>query len=234
MGIATAFGGVFLEGLEVVFIVVALGGLQNGLSAALGALASLVVVTAAGIGFRHPLTKVPENAMKYVVGIMLTAFGTFFAGEGIGVQWWQNDLSLLPLIGAYGAASIVCVVLLKWSVSNPVHSQARWLRSIRGAIAEIVGLFVDDGALAIVAIAALLAIAVYTSHVSTQRGLAGILLVVGVLLAIVVALLGAFRTNRASATAHVIAPQTDPGDVAKPQSALREGPSPVFEAPRPS
>ena len=109
----TAFGGVFLEGLEVVFIVVALGGLQDIPSAVIGALVSLLVVAGAGVAFRRPLTRVPENAMKYVVGIMLTAFGTFFTGEGIGVHWWGNDLSLLILVAAYGLASLAFVWILR-------------------------------------------------------------------------------------------------------------------------
>lgn len=90
--------GVFLEGLDVVYKVVALGGLNNVPAASVGAIASLLVVAVVGVAFRHPLTRVPENTLKYVVGIMLTAFGTFFAREGIGVQWWQNDVVIIPLI----------------------------------------------------------------------------------------------------------------------------------------
>src|ERR1700688_2129698 len=112
-GVSTALSGVFLEGLEVVFIVVALGGLQDIPSAVIGAVAALLIVAGAGIAFRHPLTRVPENAMKYVVGIMLTSFGTFFSGEGIGVHWWGNDLSLLILVAAYGLASLALVCFLR-------------------------------------------------------------------------------------------------------------------------
>jgi len=77
----TAFGGVFLEGLEVVFIVVALGGLKSLQAAAIGALLSLVVVVVAGIVVRQPLTRVPQNTVKYAVGVMLTSFGTSLRGK---------------------------------------------------------------------------------------------------------------------------------------------------------
>src|SRR6202166_5422815 len=159
VGVSTSFSGVFLEGLEVVFIVVALGGLQDVSSAVVGAVASLVVVAGAGFALRHPLTQVPENAMKYVVGIMLTSFGTFFAGEGIGVQWWGNDLSLLPLIAGYAAVSLLFVWLLR---NPPVFSvEIRMLRGVRAAVNEIWGLFIDDGALASATVAVLLAVAVF-------------------------------------------------------------------------
>ena len=118
-GVTTALSGVFLEGLEVVFIVVALGGLQDIPSAVIGALVALVIVGGAGAAFRRPLTRVPENAIKYVVGIMLTSFGTFFSGEGIGVHWWGDDLSLLILIAAYGLASLAFVWLLKRPARKP-------------------------------------------------------------------------------------------------------------------
>ncbi len=196
VGFSTSFGGVFLEGLEVVFIVVALGGLQNGTAAVVGAVASLIVVGVAGLALRHPLTQVPENTMKYVVGIMLTSFGTFFAGEGIGVQWWSNDLSLLPLIAAYAVASVVFVQLLKRPVNLSPRRSVGLARSVRSGASEVWGLFVEDGALAILAITVLLAVTVWADHVAGQRVLAGILLVAGILLAIAIGLSGAFKQNR--------------------------------------
>lgn len=196
VGISTSFGGVFLEGLEVVFIVVALGGLENVAASIVGAVASLVVVAAAGIALRRPLTQVPENTMKYVVGIMLTSFGTFFAGEGIGVQWWRADLSLLPLIAAYGIASFVFVRFLKRAPRSSSGFDIGIIRSIQAAAREVWGLFVDDGALAVVALLVLFAIAWYTDHVTGQRGFASILLVVGVLAAIVIGLVGPYRQAR--------------------------------------
>jgi Ca2+/H+ antiporter, TMEM165/GDT1 family len=105
----TAFGGVFLEGLEVVFIVVVLRRLNSLQASTIGALLSLVFVIAAGIAVRLPLTRVPENTVNYTVGVMLTSFSTFFVGEGSGVVWWHDDLVRLPLIAGYAVASLVFV-----------------------------------------------------------------------------------------------------------------------------
>jgi hypothetical protein len=126
------------------------------------------------------LTQVPENAMKYVVGIMLTSFGTFFAGEGIGVQWWGNDLSLLPLIAGYAAVSLLFVWLLRRPVAVPGRFDTGVVRALGAAVREVWGLFVDDGAVAIVAVAVLLGATVFTEHFPGQRPLAGLLLAVGI------------------------------------------------------
>src|SRR5439155_3834633 len=81
-----SFKGVFLEGLEVAFIVVTFGGAQHNVGlAAVGAAAALIVVLAVGLAVHRPLSRVPENTMKYAVGVMLTTFGIFWAGEGAGV-----------------------------------------------------------------------------------------------------------------------------------------------------
>ena len=192
-GVATSFNGVFLEGLEVVFIVVALGGLRGVQAAAIGAVASAVVVIGVGIALRHPLTRVPENTMKYVVGIMLTSFGTFFAGEGIGVEWWHADLVLLPLIAGYGVASFLLVLYLKRPVSVRTHQEPAAVRIGRAIVSEAWGLFVDDGALAIVTITALLAVALFANALKGQREMAGWLLVAGVLIAIMMGLAGPAR-----------------------------------------
>src|SRR5580700_8371707 len=182
-GVTTAFGGVFLEGLEVVFIVVALGGLQDIPSAVIGALVALLVVAGAGVAFRRPLTRVPENAMKYVVGIMLTSFGTFFSGEGIGVHWWGNDLSLLILVAAYGLASLAFV----WFLRRPgrqASTRGSVERTLRAIGLELWGLFVDDGAVAVVAVVALLAVALFVQHQGDGHSIAGIVLIGGVLIAV--------------------------------------------------
>jgi uncharacterized membrane protein len=107
---ATAFNGVFLEGLEVVVIVLTMGSAAAAHAAAmpyavLGALVGLAVVLTLGISLRTPLTKVPENVMKFVVGIMLTTFGTFWAGEALGVVWPGADLALVGIILVYLLAS---------------------------------------------------------------------------------------------------------------------------------
>lgn len=194
IGVATSFNGVFLEGLEVVFIVIALGGLNSIPAASAGAIASLAVVAVVGVIFRAPLTQVPENTMKYVVGIMLTAFGTFFAGEGIGVTWWRDDLSILPLIAVYGIASLALVQFLKQPPRGAMP-EIRLFKIGRAVATELWGLFVDDGALAIVAVANLLAVAVFADRVG-HRSFASVLLVVGVLLAIMVGLAGPLRVRR--------------------------------------
>jgi uncharacterized membrane protein len=96
---ATAFTGVLTEGIEVVAIVLALG---SGTAATLGAtaggaVAAFVVVAIAGVLVHRPLQRVPENAMKYVVGVMLTAFGIYWTGEGLGIAWPAHDLALFSL-----------------------------------------------------------------------------------------------------------------------------------------
>jgi Ca2+/H+ antiporter, TMEM165/GDT1 family len=202
VGVTTSFGGVFLEGLEVVFIVVALGGLQNIPAATIGALASLLIVGIAGVVFRHPLTRVPENTMKYVVGIMLTAFGTFFTGEGIGVHWWGADLSLLVLIAVYGLASVAFVQVLK----KPFHTAAAphgLVGAVRTAGMEIWGLFVDDGALALVAVLVILSVALFATHFGDGHSVAGALLILGVLIAVWAGLRDATRSSRRRAASAV-------------------------------
>jgi uncharacterized membrane protein len=102
-----SFKGVLLEGLEVVFIVITFGDNARNLGVAvLGAAVAVVVVTVTGIAVRVPLAKVPENAMKFTVGIMLTSFGTFWGGEGAGVTWPGNDAALLVLVPAVALVSL--------------------------------------------------------------------------------------------------------------------------------
>lgn len=111
---ATAFNGVFLEGLEVVVIVLTMGSAAHAYpSAILGSAVGLVLVLMAGIILRAPLAKVPENVMKFVVGTMLTSFGSFWAGESLGVRWPGQDLSILLLIAGYLAASWLIVSSIK-------------------------------------------------------------------------------------------------------------------------
>ena len=108
-----AFKGVLLEGLEVAFIVVTFGSNQGNIPlAAAGAVAAIVVVAIVGLRVRAPLGRVPENTMKYAVGLLLTTFGTFWAAEGAGVSWPGSDLALLVLLAFYAAASWILVRLL--------------------------------------------------------------------------------------------------------------------------
>lgn len=116
-----AFKAVLLEGVEVVFIVIAVG-TAHGLTlyAGLGALAAVVVVMIIGLFVHKPLARVPENTLKFVVGVMLTSFGIFWTGEGIGAEWPGADLALLAIFAVVSLATFVIV---------------RWLRSAYPVIA---------------------------------------------------------------------------------------------------
>ena len=109
-----AFKGVFLEGLEVVFIVLTFGANQHdvGLAAA-AAGAAVATVALAGVAVHAPLARVPENTMKFAVGVMLTSFGTFWGAEGAGVHWPGNDAALLVVVPATLLLSAAIVVLVR-------------------------------------------------------------------------------------------------------------------------
>ena len=109
-----AFKGVLLEGLEVVFIVIAFGSAEGHLGlAAAGAVAALVVVLVAGLLAKGPLSRVPENTIKFAVGLLLTSFGCFWAAEGAGVNWPGDEVSLLGVIAFFVVVSIVLVRVLR-------------------------------------------------------------------------------------------------------------------------
>ena len=109
-----SFKGVFLEGLEVAFIVVTFGGAQHNVGlATIGAVAALVVVLALGLVVHKPLSRVPENTMKFVVGVMLTTFGIFWSGEGAGIEWPGNDAALLAVLAYVLLTSLGLVVMLR-------------------------------------------------------------------------------------------------------------------------
>jgi len=111
-GVAS-FKAVLLEGLEVVFIVIALSagrGVLVPVSAA--AFAACVLVALSGVVIHRPLTRVPENALKFAVGVMLSAFGLFWTGEGFGVDWPGADLAILAFIALFLGAGLACVALL--------------------------------------------------------------------------------------------------------------------------
>ena len=121
-GVALAYKAVLLEGLEVAFIVITFGtSAATGIctkacgisSAAIGAAIAGVLVILLGALVRAPLTQIPENTLKFVVGVMLTTFGTFWAGEGLGVSWPFADASLIGLAALYLLASFVLVTWLK-------------------------------------------------------------------------------------------------------------------------
>ena len=109
-----AFKGVLLEGLEVVFIVITFGDNQKNIGAAvIGAAAAIILVALVGVAVRAPLTKVPENWMKFSVGVMLTSFGTFWGAEGAGVAWPGNDAALLVLVPVVALVGAACVFWLR-------------------------------------------------------------------------------------------------------------------------
>jgi uncharacterized membrane protein len=108
MAAITALKAVLLEGLEVVFIVIAVGAGRGLLMpASLGALAACALVLAAGAILHRPLSRVPENTLKFGVGVMLSAFGVFWTGEGLGVTWPGQDLALLLFAALFLAAGLV-------------------------------------------------------------------------------------------------------------------------------
>ena len=125
-GVATSFKSVLLEGLEVAFIVITFGANANATKgagghisgtgigiAAVGAAGALLLVVAAGALIRAPLQRVPENTLKFVVGIMLASFGTFWGGEGLNISWWHEDLFLPILIIFYLALSGALILWLR-------------------------------------------------------------------------------------------------------------------------
>lgn len=96
-----AFKGVLLEGLEVAFIVLTFGANQHNIPlAVVGALAAVLLVTGVGVAVRTPLARVPENTLKFAVGVLLTAFGTFWGVEGAGASWPGADVALVVVIAA--------------------------------------------------------------------------------------------------------------------------------------
>ncbi len=111
VGFGTAFNITMLEGTEVIFIVIAIGagGVGLLLPASLGAVAALVVVIGLGFVLHRPLARVPENMLKFVVGVLLSAFGTFWVGEGLGILWPGEDWSIFGLLVLYLVIALVMV-----------------------------------------------------------------------------------------------------------------------------
>jgi uncharacterized membrane protein len=126
LGFATSFKAVLLEGMEVAVIVVTFGAQSmNGFWwAGTGALIAVVLVTLLGIAIRKPAAQVPENVMKFIVGIMLTSFGTFWTGEGLGVKWWHADFSIVLLALGYLAVSAATIAFARRRESALSRSQA--------------------------------------------------------------------------------------------------------------
>jgi len=112
-GIAS-FKAVLLEGLEVVFIVIAVSAGRGVLIPVSGAApAACLLIAAVGLVVHRPLARIPENVLKFAVGVMLSAFGLFWTGEGFGVAWPGSDLAILAFIGLFLATGLAAIALLK-------------------------------------------------------------------------------------------------------------------------
>src|SRR5882724_5948502 len=113
------FKAVLLEGIEVVFIVIAVGA-GRGLvgPASIGALAACALVIAIGFVLRRPLARVPENTLKFAVGVMLSAFGVFWTGEGLGVPWPGQDLAILGFAALFLTVALIAVAFLRRPVGE--------------------------------------------------------------------------------------------------------------------
>ena len=122
-----AFKGVFLEGLEVVFIVITFSATNGQFGATiLGAAAAAVLVTAIAALLHQPLTRVPENTLKYGVGLILITFGTFWTGEGLGVEWPGGDVMILGLLGFYLLTTWgLITVLARTPAPGPATEESR-------------------------------------------------------------------------------------------------------------
>ncbi len=125
VGFAVAFKGVFLEGTEVVLIVVSLGAAQHKLGlAALAAAAAAVLVAVVGLLVARQLREVPENTIKTVVGIMLTSFGVFWVGEGAGVHWPGSDLALPVLVGFFIVVFFAFTAFMRTQLPTRIREKA--------------------------------------------------------------------------------------------------------------
>ena len=127
VGTIVAYKAVLLEGIEVAFIVIAFGakGVAAMNAAIVGAIAAGVIVTALAAALRHPLTAVPENWMKFGVGAMLSAFGVFWFGEGIGAEWPGDAASIPVILAAFLAASWLAARMLRGLLPEGARIEAR-------------------------------------------------------------------------------------------------------------
>ena len=127
IAVSTAFKITMIEGIEVVFIVVAVGAAGGGLliPASLGAIAALVVVVALGLALHKPVAMIPENTLKFVVGVLLCSFGTFWVGEGMGLAWPGDDWSIPALNAGFLGAALLAVPMCRIRASAPAATLGR-------------------------------------------------------------------------------------------------------------
>ena len=195
IGFWFSYKAVLLEGVEVAFIVIALGA-QGGTAlqaAILGAAAAFVLTMVAGALLRKPLSFVPENWMKFVVGAMLTTFGIYWGAEGFAIQWPLGESTLLLLVVGISAVSWVSVRMLTSML--PTGAQApratssdrsrttlrRWLRVKWGCLMmgflaavweNVYDLLVEDGSIALGTVIALILVGLWTFVMSSRPELA--------------------------------------------------------------
>ena len=110
-GLAAAFQITMVEGIEVVFIVIAIGAADTSLllPASIGALAALLLVFSLGVALHRPIARIPENSLKFTVGVLACAFGIFWTGEALGLKWPGEDWSVLTLAAGVLAAALMAV-----------------------------------------------------------------------------------------------------------------------------
>jgi uncharacterized membrane protein len=120
IAIASSFQITMLEGLEVVFIVLAVGseGSELLLPAAAGALVALLLVVSLGFALHRPLANIPENALKFVVGVLLSAFGTFWTGEGLHIIWPGGDWAILGLVIGFLMAAALTIRICRRALAS--------------------------------------------------------------------------------------------------------------------
>ena len=132
VGFAVAFKGVFLEGTEVVLIVISLGAAQHRLGlAALAAAAAAVLVAVVGLVVARQLSEVPENTIKTLVGVMLTSFGVFWVGEGAGVHWPGDDLAIPVLVGFFAVVFFAFTAFMRTQLPRRPSAEKRGTVTLR-------------------------------------------------------------------------------------------------------
>ena len=126
LAMIAAFKAVVIEGVEVVLIVVAVGRVAGALvPAALGAGTAAIVVVALGIAVHRPLTRVPENALKFGVGVVIVSFGIFWLGEGLGLAWPEGDLAVVAIIAGVFALAYSLAASLRLQHRDDAPSMPR-------------------------------------------------------------------------------------------------------------
>jgi uncharacterized membrane protein len=127
IAVSTAFNITMVEGIEVVFIVIAVaaGGRGLLLPASLGAAAALLLVAALGCVLHRPVAMIPENVLKFLVGVLLSSFGTFWVGEGFGFAWPGNDLALVALNIGFLSTALLLVRFCRARGMRPVDMPDR-------------------------------------------------------------------------------------------------------------